>query len=55
VEVLARTQGRRTYIVDLSSPKTSPRKLHSGHFASMRALAQGLDERASWNRYLSLV
>lgn len=30
------------------------RKLHSGHFAFMRALTQGLDERASWNRYLSL-
>ena len=33
---------------------TLPRKLHSGHFAFMRALAQGLDERASWDRYLSL-
>jgi len=31
-----------------------PRKLHSGHFAFMRALAQGLDERASWDRYLKL-
>ncbi|MDM0071453.1 phage integrase family protein [Variovorax sp. J31P207] len=30
----------------------TPRKLHSGHFAFMRALAQGLDERASWDRYL---
>ena len=28
------------------------RKLHRGHFAFMRALAQGLDERASWDRYL---
>ncbi|MEJ8850019.1 phage integrase family protein [Variovorax rhizosphaerae] len=32
----------------------APRKLHSGHFAFMRALAQGLDEKASWNRYLHL-
>ena len=32
----------------------SPRKLHGGHFAFMRALAQGLDERASWDRYLRL-
>ncbi|MDM0108498.1 phage integrase family protein [Variovorax sp. J22R24] len=31
-----------------------PRKLHGGHFAFMRALAQGLDERASWDRYLRL-
>lgn len=30
------------------------RKLHRGHFAFMRALAQGLDERASWDRYLRL-
>lgn len=34
--------------------KALPRKLHSGHFAFMRALAQGLDERASWDRYLRL-
>ena len=36
------------------SPKRVPRKLHSGHFAFMRALAQGLDEKASWDRYLRL-
>ncbi|MGJ7524006.1 phage integrase family protein [Variovorax sp. LT1P1] len=35
-------------------PAPPPRKLHSGHFAFMRALAQGLDERASWDRYLRL-
>lgn len=29
-----------------------PRKLHLGHFAFMRALVQGLDTRASWDRYL---
>lgn len=34
--------------------KSPPRKLHSGHFAFMRAVAQGLNERASWDRYLSL-
>lgn len=34
--------------------KTPPRKLHRGHFAFMRALAQGVDERASWDRYLRL-
>ena len=28
------------------------RKLHLGHFAFMRALIQGMDTRASWNRYL---
>lgn len=32
----------------------SKRKLHSGHFAFMRALAQGLDVRESWNRYLHI-
>ena len=30
-----------------------PRKLHQGHFAFMRALVQGLDERSAWNRYLA--
>ena len=33
---------------------TPQRKLHRGHFAFMRALVQGLDERASWDRYLKL-
>lgn len=32
----------------------TPRKLHRGHFAFMRALTQGLDERTSWDRYLRL-
>jgi len=30
------------------------RKLDPRHFAFMRALAQGLDERASWDRYLRI-
>ncbi|MGJ7512398.1 phage integrase family protein [Variovorax sp. GT1P44] len=38
----------------MKRPKALPRKLHGGHFAFMRALAQGLDERASWDRYLRL-
>ena len=38
----------------MTRPKSPPRNLHSGHFAFMRALAQGLDERASWDRYLGL-
>lgn len=38
----------------MKKPAPPPRKLHSGHFAFMRALAQGLDERASWDRYLRL-
>lgn len=29
-----------------------PRTLNRGHFAFMRALLQGLDERESWDRYL---
>ena len=28
------------------------RRLHAGHFAFMRAVVQGLDARASWDRYL---
>ena len=31
----------------------TPRKLHQGHFAFMRALVQGLDERSAWSRYLA--
>jgi integrase len=34
--------------------KPPPRKLHRGHFAFMRALAQGIDERTAWDRYLRL-
>jgi integrase len=34
--------------------KLPTRKLHRGHFAFMRALAQGIDERTSWDRYLRL-
>ncbi len=30
------------------------RKLHVGHFAFMRAVVQGLDQRDSWERYLRL-
>lgn len=30
------------------------RKLHRGHFAFMRAVVQGVDLRASWDRYLRL-
>ncbi|MEJ8859877.1 phage integrase family protein [Variovorax robiniae] len=37
----------------MSSPIARPaRQLHRGHFAFMRALLQGLDEKESWNRYL---
>ena len=28
------------------------RKLHRGHFAFMRALVQGVDERTAWEKYL---
>jgi site-specific recombinase XerD len=30
------------------------RKLHRGHFAFMRAVIQGVDEQASWERYLQV-
>jgi site-specific recombinase XerD len=33
-------------------PAIRKRKLHLGHIAFMRAVAQGLDTRGSWNRYL---
>ena len=36
------------------NPKRPARRLHSGHFAFMRALAQGLDQRASGDPYLRL-
>ena len=44
----------------VTTPPISPalptrrRKLHAGHFAFMRALVQGLDLRASWDRYLKV-
>jgi len=31
---------------------TAPRKFTPGHFAFMRAVVQGIDLRASWDRYL---
>ncbi|WP_395321872.1 phage integrase family protein [Variovorax sp. UC74_104] len=34
--------------------KAPTRRLHRGHFAFMRALAQGVDERDAWDRYLRL-
>jgi site-specific recombinase XerD len=42
--------------VSLDTPKPAPlrRKLHAGHFAFARALVQGLDTAASWERYLAL-
>ena len=33
---------------------TRHHELHSGHFAFMRAAVQGVDARASWDRYLRL-
>lgn len=33
---------------------TRGRKLHIGHFAFMRAVVQGIDVRASWDRYLRI-
>jgi site-specific recombinase XerD len=35
-----------------SRGKLALRKLHIGHIAFMRAVVQGLDTKASWNRYL---
>ena len=32
----------------------SQRHLHSGHFAFMRAVVQGVDVRASWDRYMRI-
>ena len=38
----------------MNAPRTAAtvRRLHRGHFAFMRALIQGMDERAAWERYL---
>ena len=42
--------------MSLRNPATASaarqRKLHVGHFAFMRSVVQGLDPRASWDRYL---
>lgn len=36
-------------------PATQPvRKVHAGHFAFMRAVVQGVDTQASWDRYLRI-
>lgn len=51
--VLARAKDFRL-VAHRVKKTTSPRKLHRGHFAFMRALAQGVDERAAWDRYLRL-
>lgn len=37
---------------DMATEPVRQRKLHLGHFAFMRALIQGVDTRASWDRYL---
>lgn len=39
---------------DTVTAPVAQRKLHLGHFAFMRALIQGVDTRASWNRYLRI-
>jgi site-specific recombinase XerD len=49
--------GSRTAADIRADTLTTPvgqRKLHLGHFAFMRALIQGVDTRASWNRYLRI-
>lgn len=38
--------------VRFSARQQPLRRLHGGHFAFMRAVVQGLDTRASWDRYL---
>ncbi len=34
--------------------KGTVRKFNTGHFAFMRAVVQGVDVRASWDRYLQI-
>jgi hypothetical protein len=36
------------------APVDTSRKLHIGHFAFMRALIQGTDTKAAWERYLQI-
>jgi site-specific recombinase XerD len=38
----------------LLPPVDTSRKLHIGHFAFMRALIQGADSKAAWQRYLQI-
>jgi site-specific recombinase XerD len=45
--------GARGSTVVASKPARR-RKLHVGHFAFMRAVVQGVDVRASWDRYLRI-
>lgn len=50
-------QGSRPAVetqADGSRMPVGQRKLHLGHFAFMRSLVQGMDTRASWNRYLRI-
>ena len=35
-----------------TAPRVRERKLNAGHFAFMRGLVQGLDERVMWARYM---
>lgn len=44
---------RKTTSTDLSLA-TRRRKLHTGHFAFMRAVVQGIEVKASWDRYLRI-
>src|ERR1700710_2809932 len=36
------------------TPVDRSRRLHIGHFAFMRALIQGADSKAAWERYLKI-
>ena len=38
----------------MTTPPRPPRKLHVGHFPFMRAVVQGLDAQAMWERYLRI-
>src|ERR1700712_4158713 len=56
---LAPAEAARPALLPVSQPDLQPdpqrrRKLHAGHFAFMRSVVQGVDLRASWDRYLQV-
>ncbi len=49
-----RTASRRFRLGAIAVAAIPSRKLHRGHFAFMRSLVQGVDERTAWEKYLRL-
>jgi site-specific recombinase XerD len=50
----SRLSGVRARHVSAVPTGPNSRRLHAGHFAFMRAVVQGVDEAAAWDRYLRI-